>query len=346
MRFAIKFGAAMISVVAGAMALAEDTKSSAPTAMRTASSIKAWRKPAVERQRRILFNNDGGAVKQVTRPTAQAILDDDTTPLVGSQVDSIFYCSQSSGFGLFTHFTKIGQLLTTREDIFANNQMEALIQAGIDPLQVMVDFGKQHGIEVFWSMRMNDTHDGSKQSYGPVLFRANKLKMDHPEYLIGTPDKRPKHGAWTAVDYARPEIRDLAFRFFEEVCRNYDVDGIELDFSRHPVFFKSTSRGEPATDEERTAMTDLIRRIRTMADEVGQKRGRPILVAMRVPDSAEYSRAIGLDIEHWLANDLLDLFVVASYFQLNDWDYSVALAQVWSEGISVARRVACSRCLG
>ena len=32
------------------------------------------------------------------------------------------------------------------------------------------------------------------------------------------------------MDYGRPEIRDLAFRFVEEVCRNYDVDGVELDF--------------------------------------------------------------------------------------------------------------------
>ncbi len=54
-------------------------------------------------------------------------------------------------------------------------------------------------------------------------------------------------------------------------------------------------------------------------------RGRPILVAMRLPDSAEYCRAIGLDLERWLADDLLDLYIPCSYFQLNDWEYSIAL---------------------
>jgi len=49
------------------------------------------------------------------------------------------------------------------------------------------------------------------------------------------------------------------------------------------------------------------------------------LIAMRVPDSVEYCRAIGLDIEKWLAGDLLDLLVVSSYFQLDEWEYSVAL---------------------
>ena len=293
-----------------------------------AVSIKDLRKVAANRQRRILLNNDGGAVtKRLTSPTAKAILDDDTTQLIGSHVDTILYCTKSSGFGLFTHFTKVGHIFTSREDIFANNQMEALLAAKIDPLQVMVDFGKQHGIEIFWSMRMNDTHDGSRTTYAPVVFRANPLKTEHPEYLLGTPKKRPKQGAWSAVDYGRPEIRDLAFRYVEEVCLNYDIDGIELDFSRHPVFFKSTSREELATEEELAMMTDLMRRIRTMADEVGRKRGRPILIAMRTFDSVEYDRAMGLDIEKWLAEDLLDLLVVTSYFQLNEWDYSVKLAR-------------------
>ena len=47
--------------------------------------------------------------------------------------------------------------------------------------------------------------------------------------------------------------------------------------------------------------------IRTMADEVGRARGRPILIATHVPDSTEYARAIGLDLARWLADDLLEL---------------------------------------
>ena len=290
-------------------------------------AMKALRQEAAARQRRILFNNDGGETSVGMRsPSAQELLDLRTSGLAGTQVDSIFYCTRSSGFGLFTHFTKIGQVFTSLEGRYAVNQMPALLKAGIDPLRVMVDFAKQHRMEAFWSMRMNDTHDGSGAEYGPLILRTNTLKVTHPEYLLGTAQKRPKHGAWTAVDYGRPEIRELAFRYIEEVCRNYDVDGVELDFFRHPVYFKSTARGQPATETELRAMTDLLRRVRVMADEVGQARGRPILIAVHCPDSVEYCRAIGLDIGHWLANDLLDLWIPAGYFQLNDWDYSVALA--------------------
>jgi hypothetical protein len=72
-------------------------------------------------------------------------------------------------------------------------------------------------------------------------------------------------------------------------------------------------------------MTGLLWRIRQMADQRGAQRGRPILVAVRVPDSVEYCRAIGLDLENWLAGDLVDLLTGSGYFQLNPWDYSVHL---------------------
>ena len=291
------------------------------------SPMKALRQKAAERPRRLLFNNDGGdATRKIAEPTVQALLDSRTTPLVGTQVDSLFYCTKTVGLDLMTYFTKIGTVFTNREDIFASNQMEELVAKGIDPLRVMVDFGKKHNIEVFWSLRMNDNHDATRTvPYGEIMFRENRFKTAHPEYMLGSLTKRPKHGAWTALNYALPEVRERVFRLVEEVCRNYDVDGVELDFFRHPVCFEATTRGEPVTDKERALMTELLTRIRRMADEVGQSRGRPILIAVRTPDSVDYCCAIGFDLERWMAGDLIDLYMPAGYFQLNDWDYSVAL---------------------
>lgn len=291
-----------------------------------ATSMKALRKKAAERRRRIMFNDDGGQTqRRMTEPTAENLIAQGTDKLADTSVDTLVYCTKSVGLDLFTHFTKIGTIFTTREGNYANNQMAALFEKGIDPLQVMIDFGKRNNMEVFWSMRMNDNHDAASAEYGPISFRANRFKAAHPEFMFGTPKKKPKHGAWTALDFGRPEVRDRVFQMFEEVCRNYDVDGIELDFFRHPVYFRSNANGQPATDEDRAQMTELVMRIRKMADEVGQSRGRPILIGMRLPDSVEYCRAIGLDLEHWLANDLLDIYVPGSYYQLNEWDESVAL---------------------
>ena len=301
----------------------------AQTPIRSLDELRTLRKEAAGRQRRIIFNNDGNEPVYLCTSTApEELLRHRTAALAGSQVDSLFYCTWSSGFGLFTHGTKVGQVFSTKEALFSKNMTPELLAAGTDPLRVMVDFGHKNSMEVFWSFRLNDTHDGSSAAYGPVMFRANKLKTEHPEWLISTPDVRPKFGAWSAVDFTREEIRDLAFRYVEEVCQNYDVDGVELDFFRHPVFFKRAAMtGTECNDAERTLMTGLMQRIRTMTEKEGLKRGRPILVAMRLPDSVEYCRAVGLDLEKWLADGLMDLFIPSGYFQLNDWSYSVSLGR-------------------
>ena len=68
-------------------------------------------------------------------------------------------------------------------------------------------------------------------------------------------------------------------------------------------------------------MTDLVRRVRSMADDVGQQRGRPLLLAARTPFTVEDARFIGLDLENWLAEDLIDILIsgvssVKSLFRL------------------------------
>jgi hypothetical protein len=315
----ILLGAILSTNLHSAIAQLAEREASAPAD----SAARAWRQSAVNRQRRIIFNNDGNEPYNVmTSPSVEEFLRLRTKPLLGSQVDSIFYCT-SLCFGTFTHFTEVGQVFLAREGPYKNNQLPAMLELGTDPLAEMVKFCRDNKLEVFWSMRMNDTHDGAGANYGPILLKHNKLKTDHPEYMLGKPGERTKGGKWTAVNYDLPQVRELAFRYVEEVVTRYDVDGVELDFFRHPLFFPSTAQGEAATDEERTAMTELILRIRNRLDEVGQERGTPILMAVRVPDSAEYCQAIGLDVDRWMKQGLIDLMTVCSYFQLNDWKYSV-----------------------
>ena len=296
------------------------------------ADIKQLRKEARQRRRRIIFDNDGNEpVYYCKEATPEALLARRTTPLVGSQVDTIFYCTWCSGFSYFTHNTKVGEVFTCTAEQegkgpgsgFSNNKTADFIAQGTDPLEIVVEFCHANGIEVFWSMRMNDVHDAWGAWYSPFLFPP--LKKAHPEYLMGTEEDRPVNGGWTAVDFGHEEIRDLAFRFFEEVCQNYDVDGVQLDFMRHLAYFKAHANGGSVGEEELGMMTGLLARIRRMADEVGAKRGRPILISVRVPDSVELCKAVGLDVVRWIEQDLIDLLVVSGYFRLNPWESSVEL---------------------
>ncbi|MBM3334671.1 hypothetical protein FJY63_08420, partial [Candidatus Sumerlaeota bacterium] len=305
------------------------------------AGLKAMRKKAAHRQRRIIFNNDGDdIVYECKAPTAEALLRCRTTALLGSQVDSIFYCTWSSGFGMFTHNSKVSEVFTAKTGVFSPNLTGAFIERGLDPLTIMVDFCHKNGIEIFWSMRMNDTHDVDPKY--PELFP--QFKKDHPEFLVGSKERPCKFGRWTSVNYECPEVRDRAFAFFQDVCTRYEVDGVEMDFFRHPTFFKSVATGGEASQQETDMMTDLVRRVRKLTEEIGAKRGRPILIAVRTPDSVGYCRAIGLDLEKWLKDDLVDILAVSCYFQLNPWEETVRLGHKY--GVPVYPSLSESRVSG
>ena len=287
------------------------------------ADLRAARAALARRPQRVIFDNDGMDAQFVETATPEALLDVRTRQLVGTGVTTVFYCSRSSGLGVFTHDTKVGEIFDSRAGRYRNNITGELIRQGTDPLRVVTDFCRANGIEIFWTLRMNDCHDAVHRPDNPYPAFA-KRKAEHPEWLLGTCDKRPRHGNWSAYDFAVPEVRRLALDCVAEVCRNYDVDGIHLDFFRHLNFFREVAAGGLATDASRDQMTALVRRIRSTTEENGLGRKRPILLAVRVPDSVDYCRALGLDVERWLEEGLVDL-LVAGEFQLRPWRDSVAL---------------------
>lgn len=302
-------------------------------------TMKNSRKLAAQRTRRIIMNNDGNDCRN-PKPdepkTTESFLSKRTAPLVGSQVDAIFYCD--GVFNSYTHQSDETELRGHGDGRGVDWAWE-LAKQGRDALAILTDFGHQHDIEIFWSMRMNDTHDSQDKAL------LCKWKQDHPEYLMGKKgDLFPHAGRWSAVNYGLTEVREKVFRIFQDVCTRYDVDGIEMDFFRHPVYFKPQLNGEPVTQEHCDMMTGFLRRVRQMADEVAAKRGRPLLIAVRVPDSAGYCRAMGLDIERWMADDLIDLMAVTCYFQLNAWEESVQLGHKY--GVPVYPSLSESRITG
>jgi len=292
---------------------------------------RAARARLARRPNRLMFNNDGcdaAYFPAKLEPTAENFLAIRTTPLIKTQVDTLSYCTISSGFSLFTHNTKIGQVLDYDLGFLKGrrNLTPDLIAHGTDPLRLVVDFCRGNDLECFWCMRMNDTHDAAHRPDKPYPLMP-KLALSHPEYLNGTFGNRPGYGAWTSFNYALPAVRDLAFRFVDEVCRGYDIDGVELDFFRHMSYLKSVAWGGQASPKERRAITALMRRIRTMSEVVGMKRGRPLLIAVRVPDSPEYAKCVGLDIEAWMQQGLVDIVIGSGYFRLNPWSKWAALGK-------------------
>ena len=287
----------------------------------TAESLKAARREAAWQKRRVIMNNDGNDSRAAKEKTRQAFLDSRSTALIGSQVDAIFYCDGI--WGTFTHASPTADLRVGSDRGYKEWAVDLVKDGGPDPLGSIIDFGHQNGMEVFWSLRMSDTHD----SGDPTML--SDWKKENPDCLVGEFENRKKYkGAgrrWSGVNYAKQKVRDRTVEWFNEVGLKYDVDGFELDFFRHLVFFKNPLHGKPATAENRKQMTEVIRRIREIADKHALRRGHPILVTVRVPDSVEYCKDAGLDIEQWLKDGLIDMMTVSGYFRLNPWKSSVEL---------------------
>lgn len=269
--------------------------------------------------RRIIVDNDGGDVFGCKSASYEDFIAARLINLPSTGATTLFYTTISSGFSLFSHRTALGTVRVEQEPYLQYNRVAEMLDAGTDCLAYVSRFCRQQGIELFWGMRMNDTHDGTGQYYSDLSFRQNRFKHEHPECLLGSSDRFPRYGAKTAVNYAMPLVRELAFGFVKEVLDNYDIDGVHLDFFRHPVFFPTPANGEHATEEEIGLMTGLVKRI---ASEV-HARGK--LLSVRVPDDVAYSRYLGLDVEDWLRQGFIDLLCTTGYVQLNDWEYSCRL---------------------
>ena len=308
-------------------------------------AMRRRRKQAAQRRRRIIFNNDGddalffrkegtdvssvsfSKALQSDMVTPEAFLDIRITPIPGTHIDSLFY-SDSQSFGAFLHRSDVAEVFTTNIDRGdggpARNITKDLIEQGTDPLELAVDFCRQNSIEIFSSIRMNDIHDGVDALWADSFLP--QFKKDHPEYLFGEKGAKLAYGYYSGVDYAQPAIRERAFLVLEDLCRRYDIDGFEMDFWRHPPFFKSYAvSGNPASTEERDQMTELLRRLRTMTEEVSLDRDRPLLIAVRVPDSVGASLSLGFDIERWLRESLIDILIGGNGVQLSPWEETVAL---------------------
>jgi hypothetical protein len=288
----------------------------------------------LNKARPLIHNNDGCDVIYFPineKYTVKNLMDKRTAGLIGTDVSTISFCPTASGFGNYTYNTKVGELLLKhgfefgiRED--TRNITAEMIAEGTDPLQANVDFARKNGFEIFWSNRMNDTHD-YKYRLDKPSFLWTKFKEDNPQYLFGSIGEKLPNGRWSSLDFAHQEVRDRCVSFFKEVCENYDVDGVELDFLRHFELFKTVGCGGIASQKQCDMLTDMVRQIREVTEEAGMKRGNPILVLTRVPTSPEYAKKAGADIQKWIDEGLVDIVVGSCYFRLDFWENFAKLGE-------------------
>jgi hypothetical protein len=177
----------------------------------------------------------------------------------------------------------------------------AMIERGEDPNQSVIDGGRQHGVDVFFSFRMNDQHGDSTDT--------PRLKRDHPELLLG--NQAPSWFA-TSYDYTHQRVREHRLEMIREVAENYDFDGIELDWQRHAHHLPVEH-----AFRRRYVLTDFMRQVRKILNDAGRRRGRPLYLAARVGTSLEGCLHVGYDVERWVREELMDYLIPSACAEMD-----------------------------
>ena len=267
-----------------------------------------------KRNWRILSNDDGWIMGTYGPPlTPDDMRDKMIAPYAGSPVDVFLW--SIGGHEVYDYETEVGERFGDGYDDLDPGQqrktdnLRQMTQAHGGPVTVIAALCREAGMAFFPSVRMNEHYDmeESAPNYG-------RLRRDHPELCIGRPGESIPHGSleWgirTGLNYAFPEVRTHMSNIIFELIECFDIDGIELDFMRHPAFFRLAE-----AYQYRYLMTDFVYGVRTKLDEVTKKKGKQLNLAVRVPPTLADAKRIGLDTEVWLREGMVDMLIAGGGF--------------------------------
>jgi hypothetical protein len=283
----------------------------------------------------IIYNWDGNPLSYSEYPqSVEQLLNKTYAPIKDTQVGAHFWCvgeheAKWPSQDLPMTGDAVGRVYETVWNMRMAESIRAMFERGEDPHGDIVRYGHEIGIDVWASIRMNDNHfwslnptDGevSHRGKNPLWWWSSRRKplsvdemtrttasyltqerKDHPEWTLGDSVE-----PWVATSWnmAVPQVRELRLKLISEALRQADWDGVELDWQRHGFHL-------PTNDGYRLSyvLTDLLRAVRALADEIARERGRPFHVAVRVASTLESCRRIGYDIEAWAREGLCDLMV-------------------------------------
>ena len=254
---------------------------------------------------RIVYNDDAYTLGRASG--LEDLLNKAVNRFVGTQVDALFWSIGVSDIYFFK--TKTGERYGQHLKQFKNaggvqlfEGLQSVLSDREDYVQAMADRSRELGIDFFVSMRMNDCHDSPQGwEYSDTY---SQFKKAHPELLLGE-SVHPSFA--TGFDFAYAQSRENKFKVIEEIILDYDIDGIELDFLRHPAFFKPDE-----AYRNRHLITGLVRRVRTLLNKVGKSRGKPIRLAVRVPSSFTIALKLGFDVPVWIEEGLPDVLTAGT----------------------------------
>lgn len=187
------------------------------------------------------------------------------------------------------------------------------VEQGLDMYAIWIQCLREIGIRPWVSIRMNDCHGNGST---PEL-RQSEYVLKHPEQWRIRHRKADEY--WDrCLDFGLQEVREYMLSYITEVVERYDMDGLELDFTREGFLFA------PGREKAgKAALEALLTDIRALCSR--QPHGRPIRINALVNGSPSTCLAYGIDPGRWARLGLIDSLVVLPRWDTINTDYPLDL---------------------
>ncbi len=184
--------------------------------------------------------------------------------------------------------------------------------SGGDMVAVFVQRCRQQGLSPFISYRLNDAHgkeyvdDAPGTVPGWAGHALSRFYEEHPEYRIGS-----DINDWyeRVQDWSIAAVREHKYDFIEEICVNYDIDGLELDFMRMCSLFNVDNT---TSTQRKNIITAFIGQIRQLLDNTSAT-GQHRWLCVRVPCYIEAFDNLGINLPEMVTAGV-DMVNISSYF--------------------------------
>jgi hypothetical protein len=306
-------------------------------ALAAGSHLRAADVPRAKAPFRLLYSNDTTNITGCTspfhkkgEPFRREMLEASVDEVADTGVDAHFL---QPGLGvvpmwpskvlpLAEHYAWIRERYGQGPDTFGRFTLD-----GGDVVKMFIERCRQRGQAPFISLRLNDAHHkefvdpkpGAKPG-ASIGMSVTRFYAEHPEFRINPGSLR---GADLVLNWAVPEVRAEKFALLRELCENYDLDGLELDFLRFYSFF----RIEESTREQRCAIiTGFVREVRALLDRTS--RGPRRWLCVRVPCYLPALDLLGIDLPALTAAGVDLVNASAHYFTTQQHDLAAIRRQV------------------
>jgi len=210
-------------------------------------------------------------------------------------------------------------------------------KADYDPLQFAIEQAHKRGLEIHAWVNVFRCSDDIESNF---TLHPSHISQRKPEWIIE--DLRDGHkNLW--LDPGLPEVREYISDWIEEIAKNYDIDGIHLDYMRYPgknfdddFSFGVYGGGFSRDDWRRNNITSFIvlinRKIRALKHYI--KIGvAPIGIYKNQKGIIGWEgyNEVYQDSRDWLKKGLIDYAAPQIYWGIDDNPRFDVLAKDWVE---------------